>query len=204
MEFRHFYCFYVKELDKYKSTGFQSNSTFKDLLKISKVLMVMTTETYWYSHLGTLADSWAPGRCGNNFTSVFLKLILLLDIMSTSCEIGLRWVPHNPIGNSTSTLVKVMAWCRQALHEPVLIQLYVTVWCHWPQWVHIIHVSISSQNWPSLGSPQTEDNSGISRWSHEAGWLPDAEWNFIAELHVLASVRGMSVCNTLWYLIHFE
>ena len=105
----------------------------------------MTTETYRYWHLGTLADSCAPGRCGNNFTSVFLKLILLLDIIITSCEIGLAWGPHNPIENSTSTLVKVMAWCRHATSH-YMSQCWSSSmspyghWCHWPQWVDIIHL----------------------------------------------------------------
>ena len=35
-------------------------------------------------------DSMAPERCGNDFTSVFSKLILWIDISRTSCEIGLR------------------------------------------------------------------------------------------------------------------
>ena len=39
--FNKFYCFHVKELDKYKSTCFQSNSTFKDLLKISVAKQVV-------------------------------------------------------------------------------------------------------------------------------------------------------------------
>ena len=33
--------------------------------------------------------------------------------MATCCEIALRWMPHNHT-NDKSTLVKVMAWCRQA------------------------------------------------------------------------------------------
>ena len=42
----------------------------------------------------------------NNFTGVFFKLILPVDIMTTSCEISLRWVPQNLI--KWSVLVQVM------------------------------------------------------------------------------------------------
>ena len=42
-----------------------------------------------------------------------LQTHLWIYILSTSCGIGLRWVPQN-IFNDKSTLVQVMAWCRQA------------------------------------------------------------------------------------------
>ena len=40
----------------------------------------------------------ANERCGSIFTSVFFKLILWNHILSTSCEIGHKWVAQNPIG----------------------------------------------------------------------------------------------------------
>ena len=36
--------------------------------------------------------------------------------MSTFCEIGLRWVPQNPIDDET-TMVEVMAWSDHAYHQ---------------------------------------------------------------------------------------
>ena len=60
-----------------------------------------------------MINSLAPGRCWNCFTCVFLKLFLWIDILSSSCEIGLRWLPQKPTDDK-STLVQVMAWCRQA------------------------------------------------------------------------------------------
>ena len=61
-----------------------------------------------------------PVRYGSNFSSAFFKLILRInvlilriDVSSTSCEIGVRWVPQNT-SDDESTLVQVMAWCRQA------------------------------------------------------------------------------------------
>ena len=44
---------------------------------------------------------------------VFFKLILQIEILNTSFEIGLRSVPENTFGDE-STLFQVMAWCRQA------------------------------------------------------------------------------------------
>ena len=44
---------------------------------------------------------------------VYFKVTLWIDILRTSSEIGLRWVPHNPIYNK-STLVQATAWCHQA------------------------------------------------------------------------------------------
>ena len=44
-------------------------------------------------------NSLAPERCGSNFTNVFVKLNLGIDILSISCEIGLRRVPVNPINS---------------------------------------------------------------------------------------------------------
>ena len=61
----------------------------------------------------TTCNSLAPERWGSNFTSVFFKLILWIDILHPSCEIGVRWVSLNPIDDK-SALVYVMAWCHQA------------------------------------------------------------------------------------------
>ena len=67
-----------------------------------------------------------PWTCGSNFTIVFFELILSIDILSTSCEIGLRWVSQDPI-NVTSTLIQVMAGAFRQ-HWSTLVQ--VMVCCH--------------------------------------------------------------------------
>ena len=54
-----------------------------------------------------------PLRSENFFTSVLFKLILQIDILRSSCDIGLSCVPWNPIDDK-SILVQVMAWCHQA------------------------------------------------------------------------------------------
>ena len=61
------------------------------------------------SHL----NPFAPERCEKrNLTSVFSKLILQIDILSTSCETGLRRVPQNSIDDQ-SKLLQVMVWCHR-------------------------------------------------------------------------------------------
>ena len=57
--------------------------------------------------------SLVPGRCGSNFKIVIYEHILLIQIMSTSCEITLRGMPEN-MCDDKSTLVQVVAWCHQA------------------------------------------------------------------------------------------
>ena len=58
-------------------------------------------------HVGIYGSRVAEGL------SAFNVGLVRIGTMSTSCAIGFRWVPQNPIDNK-STLVQVMAWCRQA------------------------------------------------------------------------------------------
>ena len=41
------------------------------------------------------------------------KFISRIDILSIACEIALRWMPKD-LADCYSTLIQVMAWCRQA------------------------------------------------------------------------------------------
>ena len=61
----------------------------------------------------TWLNSLAPGRYGNNFDRAIFKLTSLIWLFSNSYEIALWRMPFDPTGNK-STLVQVMAWCRQA------------------------------------------------------------------------------------------
>ena len=56
---------------------------------------------------------WPLGDLKNIFQNVFFKLISWIDTLSNSCETALRSMPQNP-SDDKSTLVQVMAWCRQA------------------------------------------------------------------------------------------
>ena len=65
----------------------------------------------WF--LYCLINSLAPGGFENIFQNVFFKLISWIDTLSNSCQTALRSMPQNP-SDDKSTLVQVMAWCRQA------------------------------------------------------------------------------------------
>ena len=58
-------------------------------------------------------NSLAPWRFQFNFRKVIFKLNLVNGGWGISYEIALRWMPQD-LTNDKSTLVQVMAWCRQA------------------------------------------------------------------------------------------
>ena len=61
----------------------------------------------------TWVNSLVPGRFKVNFRWVILKLILVVNGWGISCETALIWVSLDHTYDK-STLVQVMAWCRQA------------------------------------------------------------------------------------------
>ena len=73
-------------------------------------------------------DSLAPGRCGNIFTSVFLKLILWIDIFSTFYENGATELHGWYVNIGTSNGLAPSG--NKPLLEPVLTKIYVATWYH--------------------------------------------------------------------------
>ena len=63
--------------------------------------------------LKCLVNSLAPGIFQFNFGQVIFKLTLVNGGWGISYEIALRWMPLD-LTDDKSTLVQVMAWCRQA------------------------------------------------------------------------------------------
>ena len=61
----------------------------------------------------SLINSLAPGRSACNFENVVFKLALLIYIFKSSYDNVARWIPQE-LTDDKSTLVQVMAWCRQA------------------------------------------------------------------------------------------
>ena len=92
---------------------------------------------------GGWVNSLAPGGFENIFQNVFFKLISWIDTLSNSCETALRSMPQNP-SDDKSTLVQVMAWCRQAASHylsqccPRSLSPYGVTR---PQWVKLILVN---------------------------------------------------------------
>ena len=58
-------------------------------------------------------NSLAPGEFEWNFRYVIFKRILVIDGWDVSCEITVIWMSLN-FTDDQSTVVQVMAWCRQA------------------------------------------------------------------------------------------
>ena len=61
-------------------------------------------------------NSLAPGRPGCHFKTAIFNLVLLIGIFTSSKDNTLRWMPKD-LTDDKSTLVQVMAWCRQATNH---------------------------------------------------------------------------------------
>ena len=101
--------------------------------------MGCNTSSMPFNFKGDLVNSLAPGGFENIFQNVFFKLISWIDTLSNSCETALRSMPQNP-SDDKSTLVQVMAWCRQAASHylsqccPKSLSAYGVTR---PQWVNL-------------------------------------------------------------------
>ena len=87
-------------------------------------------------------NSLAPGRSECHYKNVIFNLVLVTGIFRSSHDNALRWMPQDL--TDKSTLVQVMAWCRQATSH------YMSQWWPWsmspygitrPQWVDLIMLS---------------------------------------------------------------
>ena len=67
----------------------------------------------WWGAIWGSFNSLAPWRFQFNIRKVIFKLTLVNGGWSISHEIALRWMPQD-LTYDKSTLVQVMAWCRQA------------------------------------------------------------------------------------------
>ena len=77
-------------------------------------LRVPTGDTNEEVHQTFVSLTHSPlGNLNDIFRHVILKQILVIDGWGTSCEIALGWMSLN-LTDDKSTLVQVMAWCRQA------------------------------------------------------------------------------------------
>ena len=68
---------------------------------------------WWVNTYCTVFNSLAPGRFGCNFKNSIFKLALLIGTFRASFDKVLRWMIQD-LTDDKSTLVQVMAWCRQA------------------------------------------------------------------------------------------
>ena len=69
---------------------------------------------------GCLINSMSPGRCEWKFWLIIFMLNLVINGWGISCEITLRWMSLN-LADNKSTLVQVMARCRQATSHYLIL-----------------------------------------------------------------------------------
>ena len=89
--------------------GISNTNTLQILQSCTKHLICMH-----HSYLmGLVVNSLAPGRSEGDSKNVIFNLVLLIGIFRSSHDNALRWMPQD-LTDDKSTLVQVMAWCRQA------------------------------------------------------------------------------------------
>ena len=87
-------------------------------------------------------NSLSPGTFERNLKEIIFMLILVINGRGISCEIALRWISLDFIDDQ-STLVQVMAWCRQATSHylsqcgPRSLSPYGVIR---PQWVNLLEI----------------------------------------------------------------
>ena len=85
-------------------------------------------------------NSLAPGRSECDSKNVIFNLVLLIGIFRFSHHNTLRWLPPD-LTDDKSTLVQVMAWCRQATSH-YLSQCWLSSLSPYgvarPQWVKLV------------------------------------------------------------------
>ena len=103
----------VYKIALYQTTANTNNSTNINAVHISwGILTMYGMYAVWTSQLIPF-NSLAPGKFKWNFRYVIFKQILVIDGWSISSEITLIWMSLD-FTDDQSTLIEVMAWCRQA------------------------------------------------------------------------------------------
>ena len=89
----------------------------KSMSEIDRYQTTTNTRSLYIFHVVCfifhMLNSLAPGRLEYNFRQVIFKLILVIDGWTIFCWIALIWISSG-LAEDKTTLVQVMAWCRQA------------------------------------------------------------------------------------------
>ena len=110
--------------------GNMINKTFRGTLFLTPIIGSSSNSQIKYVHIANsylthpgldrmvAFSSWhfnslAPGRFECDSKNGIFNLVLLIDIFRSFHDNALRWMPQ-VLNDDKSTLVQVMAWCRQA------------------------------------------------------------------------------------------
>ena len=100
-------------------TWWHSNSVcfrvewFCSCITVITILLYVTSIRVNIEHIYCYINSLAPGKFEWNFRYLILQIISVIDGWGISCQLALRLMSLD-LTDDKSTLVQVMAWCRQA------------------------------------------------------------------------------------------
>ena len=106
---RSYVCDFVFKENKVSSSA--AKIVIKCYFHQFEMLLKVVMCDVWCSHC--CYNSLVPGRFYWNFGKIIFKLILMIGGWAIFKKIALRWMSQDRIDDK-STLVQVMAWCRQA------------------------------------------------------------------------------------------
>ena len=84
-----------------------------DMWRTPCVYLTSATRIFQDNYVNTMVNSLAPGRPGCHFKTAIFNLVLLIGFFRSSNDNAPRWMSWD-LTDDKSTLVQVMAWCRQA------------------------------------------------------------------------------------------
>ena len=138
-------------------------------------------------------NSLAPGSCSSHFKSLIFKFFQTEYSLNSHCEIALSRMPWN-LTDDRSTLVLVMAWCRQATSH-YLNQCWPRSGSPYgitkPQWVNC--ALVTSHVLARMSSHRASQNSLTFPWTFSVFPWPQ----IILPMFCFANVALLSLQDTL-------
>ena len=150
-------CFYVLTLSWSRTWPMNYNSSNNEII-VEPILMGFDPDANWPSNgpLPTSFNSLAPGRSECDSKNIIFNLVSLIGIVRSSHDNALWWMPQD-LTDDKSTLVQLMAWCRQATSH-YLGQCWLSSLSPYgvarPQWVNPLYSLI----WVVVSLPQETAN----------------------------------------------
>ena len=127
-------------------------------------------------------NSLAPGKIECNFRHIIFKHILVIDGWGISCEISLIWMSLD-FTDDQSTLVQVMAWCRQA-------PTHYLSQC-WPR--SLLPYGVTRPQWATVDPDQ------VTIWHHLAIRIDQIDMNsFIKHKYQFLFSFVLDLCYWWW------
>ena len=98
----------LKQSNKFDYIDLSRNGTL-----VQRDVQITLTVRHPYSLSLYCINSLAPGRSEFDYKNVIVNLVLLIGIFSSCHDNAFWWMPQD-LTDDKSTLIQVMAWCRQA------------------------------------------------------------------------------------------